>query len=268
MFVEEHFGLDAGKVEQVVLERVEVFIEELRVELVPNLMKESWWYVRKLISAAAFLGVGFIASLLLCRDYDSLMRNLGQNGGRERERDDGGKWKTDSAKKPESRLLTAVLAAAERILSLVLEYVKAQALILLVIMAIASAGLWLGKVGNAFVLGFFAGILDALPFIGTGVILLPTALWQLICGRAGTALWCLAVYICCVGARELLEPKLMGKRTGVYPVFMLLSVYAGVKLFGLSGILKGPLSLVVLMELFRKKEEAPEDASDGENEQG
>ena len=60
----------------------------------------------------------------------------------------------------------------------------------------------------------------------------------------------------------------MGKRTGVYPVFMLLSVYAGVKLFGLSGILKGPLSLVVLMELFRKKEEAPEDASDGENEQG
>ena len=268
MFVEEHFGLDAGKVEQVVLERVEVFIEELRVELVPNLMKESWWYVRKLISAAAFLGVGFIASLLLCRDYDSLMRNFGQNGGRERERDDGGKWKTDSAKKPESRLLTAVLAAAERILSLVLEYVKAQALILLVIMAIASAGLWLGKVGNAFVLGFFAGILDALPFIGTGVILLPTALWQFICGRAGTALWCLAVYICCVGARELLEPKLMGKRTGVYPVFMLLSVYAGVKLFGLSGILKGPLSLVVLMELFRKKEEAPEDASDGENEQG
>ena len=268
MFVEEHFGLDAGKVEQVVLERVEVFIEELRVELVPNLMKESWWYVRKLISAAAFLGVGFIASLLLCRDYDSLMRNLGQNGGRERERDDGGKWKTDSAEKPESRLLTAVIAAAERILSLVLGYVKAQALILLVIMAIASAGLWLGKVGNAFVLGFFAGILDALPFIGTGVILLPTALWQLICGRAGTALWCLAVYICCVGARELLEPKLMGKRTGVYPVFMLLSVYAGVKLFGLSGILKGPLSLVVLMELFRKKEEAPEDASDGENEQG
>ena len=264
MFVEEHFGLDAGKVEQVVLERVEVFIEELRVELVPNLMKESWWYVRKLISAAAFLGVGFIASLLLCRDYDSLMRNLGQNGGREREQDDGGKWKTDSAEKPESRLLTAVIAAAERILSLVLEYVKAQALILLVIMAIASAGLWLGKVGNAFVLGFFAGILDALPFIGTGVILLPTALWQLICGRAGTALWCLAVYICCVGARELLEPKLMGKRTGVYPVFMLLSVYAGVKLFGLSGILKGPLSLVVLMELFGKREEETRRESSGE----
>lgn len=267
MFVEEHFGLDAGKVEQVVLERVEVFIEELRVELVPNLMKESWWYVRKLISAAAFLGVGFIASLLLCRDYDSLMRSLGQNRRREEGRDEGEKWKTDSAEKPENRLLTAVLAAAERILRLVLEYVKAQAVILVVIMAIASAGLWLGRVENAFALGFFAGILDALPFIGTGIILLPTAIWQLICGRAGTALLCLAVYICCVGAREFLEPKLMGKRTGIYPVFMLLSVYAGVKLFGLSGILKGPLSLVVLAELFRKKEKAPKDVSGGEDEQ-
>ena len=253
MFMEEHFGLDAGKVEQVVLERVEVFIEELRVELVPNLMKESWWYVRKLISAAAFLGVGFIASLLLCRDYDSLMQSFGQSGKEAGERE-----------KPGNRLLMAAFAAAERILRLVLEYVKAQVLILLVIMAVASVGLWLGKVGNAFVLGFFAGILDALPFIGTGIILLPTALWQLICGRAGTALWCLAVYICCVGAREFLEPKLMGKRTGVYPVFMLLSVYAGVKLFGLSGILKGPLSLVVLMELFGKREEETRRESSGE----
>lgn len=253
MFMEEHFGLDAGKVEQVVLERVEVFIEELRVELVPNLMKESWWYVRKLISAAAFLGVGFIASLLLCRDYDSLMQSFRQSGKEAGERE-----------KPGNRLLTAVLAAAERILRVVVEYVKAQVRILLVIMAVASAGLWLGKVGNAFVLGFIAGILDALPFIGTGIILLPTALWQLICGRAGTALWCLAVYICCVGAREFIEPKLMGKRTGVYPVFMLLSVYAGVKLFGLSGILKGPLSLVVLMELFGKREEETRRESSGE----
>ncbi len=275
MFMEEHFGLDAEKVEQVVLERVEVFIEELRVGFGSEPDEGVLWYVRKLISAAAFLGVGFIASLLLCRDYDSLMHNLGQSGGEAGEGEAGRKRETDSAQEPEqgqetkrtsreSRLLTAVLAAAERILRVVVEYVKAQVLILLVIMAVASAGLWLGKVGNAFVLGFFAGILDALPFIGTGIILLPTALWQLICGRAGTALWCLAVYICCVGAREFLEPKLMGKRTGVYPVFMLLSVYAGVKLFGLSGILKGPLSLVVLMELFGKREEETRRESSGE----
>ena len=189
------------------------------------------------MSAAAFLGVSFIASILLCRDYDGLMRCLCGKGENSRK-----------------RIVEKVLDTAERILRFVAAYVKAQAMILLVIMSIACAGLWLGRVGNAFVLGFFAGILDALPFIGTGIILLPTALWQLVCGRAGTALWCLVVYICCVGAREFLEPRLMGKRTGIYPVFMLLAVYAGVKLFGLSGILKGPLAAVVLMELFRREE--------------
>ena len=255
MFMEEHFGLDAGKVEQVILERAEIFIEELRVELVPNLMKESWWYGKKLISAAAFLGVSFIAALLLCRDYDGLMRRLGQKTGPE-----AGKSAGDSADNgmdpdgSEEGILSTALKTAERIFRLAAAYIKAQALILLVIMGTACALLWLGRVKNALVLGFFAGILDALPFIGTGIILIPTALWQLVNGRPGLALWCLAVYMVCMGEREFLEPKLMGKRTGVYPVFMLLSVYAGVKLFGLSGILKGPLSLVVLLELFGRKE--------------
>ncbi|HIY59748.1 MAG TPA: AI-2E family transporter [Candidatus Eisenbergiella pullistercoris] len=255
MFMEEHFGLDAGKVEQVILERAEIFIEELRVELVPNLMKESWWYGKKLISAAAFLGVSFIAALLLCRDYDGLMRRLGQKTGPE-----AGKSAGDSADNgmdpdgSEEGILSTALKTAERIFRLAAAYIKAQALILLVIMGTACALLWLGRVKNALVLGFFAGILDALPFIGTGIILIPTALWQLVNGRPGLALWCLAVYMVCMGEREFLEPKLMGKRTGIYPVFMLLSVYAGVKLFGLSGILKGPLSLVVLLELFGRKE--------------
>lgn len=255
MFMEEHFGLDAGKVEQVILERAEIFIEELRVELVPNLMKESWWYGKKLISAAAFLGVSFIAALLLCRDYDGLMRRLGQKTGPE-----AGKSAGDSADNgmdpdgSEEGILSTALKTAERIFRLAAAYIKAQALILLVIMGTACALLWLGRVKNALVLGFFAGILDALPFIGTGIILIPAALWQLVNGRPGLALWCLAVYMVCMGEREFLEPKLMGKRTGIYPVFMLLSVYAGVKLFGLSGILKGPLSLVVLLELFGRKE--------------
>lgn len=43
----------------------------------------------------------------------------------------------------------------------------------------------------------------------------------------------------------------MGSKTGISPVFMLLSVYAGVKLFGISGIIKGPLAMVVLLEIWK-----------------
>lgn len=237
MYAEDHFGVNAGEAERIILERVEILVEELRVELVPKLMKESWWYAGKVLSAVAFLGVGFIASLLLCRDYDMLVKRL----------QDGGEGEA---------LLQKGLGIMERIIHLLCVYVKAQALILVTIMLLCCLGLWIGKVRGGLTLGVLAGVLDALPFIGTGMVLMPVALWQMINGRFAAAAWCVVLYVGCVGVREFLEPKLMGKRTGIYPVFMLLSVYAGVKLFGVPGILKGPLAMVVLAELFGRKESA------------
>ena len=232
LFAQEHFGVDAVKVEKAVLEKVDIFIENLQVQFVPNMVKESWWYLKKIISCAAFLGVSFIASILLCKDYDGMVERL-QDGGEGAE------------------TVEKVFGIAERIIRLVGVYLKAQAVILLVIMVICCLGLWLGRVGHGLTLGILAGILDALPFIGTGIVLVPTAFWQLVNGRVGAAVLCVVIYVACMGAREFLEPKLMGEKTGIYPIFMLLSVYAGVKLFGVSGIIKGPLAMVILLELWR-----------------
>lgn len=235
MFVEEHFGVNAGRLEQAVLARMDGLTEQMREELVPGLVKESWWYVKKLLSAVALFGVSFIASLLLCRDYDGMMVRFKEN-------------------KENALLAERFCGMAERVIRLAVVYVKAQAVILLTIMLICCVGLWLGKVGHGIALGVLAGILDMLPFIGTGIVLMPTAFWQLVNGRFGTAIWCVVLYVACVGAREFLEPKLMGRRTGIYPVLMLFSVYAGVKLFGISGIFKGPLGAVLLVEVFRSED--------------
>ena len=55
---------------------------------------------------------------------------------------------------------------------------------------------------NAFLLGILAGMLDAFPFIGTGIVLMPTAFWQLVNGRFGAAILCVVIYVACMGARE------------------------------------------------------------------
>lgn len=47
LFAQEHFGVDAVKVEKAVLEKVDIFIENLQVQFVPNMVKESWWYLKK-----------------------------------------------------------------------------------------------------------------------------------------------------------------------------------------------------------------------------
>ena len=87
-----------------------------------------------------------------------------------------------------------------------------------------------------------------LPFIGTGIILIPLGIWQLLNGWYVQTVVCFILYGVCVIMREFLEPKLIGKKVGIYPIAILLSVYAGVKLFGLGGILKGPLGLVMIYQ--------------------
>ena len=92
--------------------------------------------------------------------------------------------------------------------------------------------------------------MDALPFIGTSIVLLPLALWELFSGACLKAFFCLLAYGVSALFRELAEPKLIGKRVGVYPFIILISVYAGMKLFGLWGIIKGPVGLVMIEQSY------------------
>ena len=118
-----------------------------------------------------------------------------------------------------------------------------------------------GPEGSIF-LGLLAGVMDVLPFIGTGLVLIPVSVFQLLEGKYLQAAVVLVLYVICVLIREFLEPKLIGNKVGIWPVGILFAVFAGVKLFGVAGIVKGPLGLVVICETYRylsgKKEMSPE----------
>ena len=126
---------------------------------------------------------------------------------------------------------------------------KAQGIILLTISVWSSAVLWATGIYGGVFWGILAGCLDVLPFIGTGVVLVPMALWQLLNGHYVRMAVCLLLYAACIVIREFLEPKLIGNRMGIAPVLMLLAIYAGIRLFGVGGIIKGPLALIVIYEL-------------------
>lgn len=227
-FLEQKFGMDAAQTEAVIWDKVEVFEKHMQAEALPKAAKQSWEYLKELIGIAAFLGVGFISCLLLCKDYESIRSKLEENP-----------------------IADSVWQFAEKTVSLIAGYVKAQAVILLTISVIAAAGLFIGRVQGAAALGILAGLLDALPFIGTGIVLIPTALWQLLNGNVFGAVIAVVIYVLCIVSRELLEPRLLGKQVGMYPVVMLFAVYAGVRLFGLTGIFLGPLYVVLFREAYK-----------------
>lgn len=131
-------------------------------------------------------------------------------------------------------------------------YLKAQIVIIICVGAVCAVGFWMMGSPYFLIFGIALGVFDALPLIGTGAFLYPGALVLLIRGKTALALGCVLLDIITSVLREFLEPKLLGNRLGVSPVMILISVYAGVFLFGVWGVLLGPLAFSTAYEIGRE----------------
>lgn len=92
-------------------------------------------------------------------------------------------------------------------------------------------------------------IVDALPILGSGAVLLPWAAFSLLMGRFSRAAALLLVYGVLLIVHNLLQAKLMGRHLGLHPVTALIALYAGWKLGGLWGMLLLPIGCVLLTAL-------------------
>lgn len=127
-------------------------------------------------------------------------------------------------------------------------YGKTQLLILLGTILICVGGLYLA--GNPYygLLGVLIGLLDALPFIGTGTILFPWAAACFFRGRTGQGIILVLIYLVSYLLRQFMESKVMGKKAGLSPFLTLAAVYVGIQLFGILGVVLGPLGFLIIRE--------------------
>lgn len=142
-------------------------------------------------------------------------------------------------------------------------WVKAQMIIIGTITGICVLGLLVAGERYWLLIGVAIGICDALPFLGTGICFLPWALWRLLSGRYVSALWFVALYIITSFTRQSLEPKLIGKKIGVPPLAVLISVYVGIKVYSSGGFLLGPISAFLIWQLY-SDDVAKEDADESD----
>lgn len=134
-------------------------------------------------------------------------------------------------------------------------YMKAQMIIILIIIILCTAGLWVLGSPYFLVLGIVIGLMDALPFIGTGTVLVPMAVFLLFRRKLQLAVGYLGLFLLTYVVREFLEPKLIGAKLGVYPIVMVVVVYAGLYLYGPAGVLLGPVTLLFVMEILKEMKE-------------
>lgn len=133
-------------------------------------------------------------------------------------------------------------------------YLKAQVCIMSVVGLVCMAGFWLLKNPYFVVAGVAVGILDALPLIGVGTILIPWALIWCLQGEYVLAVGYFLLYVAADLVRQFLEPRILGKQMGIHPALMLVSVYGGFFLYGFAGFFLGPVTVLIIKALWEEME--------------
>lgn len=221
-------NMDSVLLEDTFLLQFQRGMDYFQMQLLPGMLSQSLEYVKMAGATGAFLVTFIIAAVLLAKDYDSIMNQL--------------------LDREEYHVLLEIICGMIRYIA---TYVKAQFIIMSAIAGIAALTLGIAGVRHGAIWGIVAGILDALPFVGTGIVLVPLSLMQIFQGRYALAVVCIVLYVACIFLRELLEPRLIGKRIGVTPIAILISLYAGIRLFGIWGIIKGPLGFIIIYHAYK-----------------
>lgn len=131
-------------------------------------------------------------------------------------------------------------------------WIKAQLTLSGISFLIVATGLLILRIPHAPIWAFLTALVDAVPILGTGTVLLP---WSLVCfvqGRTLRATGLLITYAASFLARTALEPRLVGKHLGLDPLVTLISLYVGFQLWGIPGLLLSPMAAVVIKELTQK----------------
>lgn len=129
--------------------------------------------------------------------------------------------------------------------------IRSYALIMSITFVELSVGLTLIGIRKSVFIAFCIAVFDILPVLGTGGIMIPWALISAILGDYPGAAKLAVLYVFITIVRNIIEPKIVGGQIGLHPVVTLVSMFAGVQLFGVVGLFGFPIGLSLLTYLNR-----------------
>lgn len=189
-------------------------------------------FLKSLPGAVFFVVVSIISMFYLTFDYAKIteffMRVI------------PAKW-TNSITSIKTNIVTAIVG-----------YCKAYSLIMFITFAELLAGFLILNVKYSLIFAILIAILDILPVIGAGGFIIPWGIVMFITGNHRMGWGLLIMYVVMYIVRQIAEPKIVGDCIGVHPLASLFSVYIGFRLFGVGGLIAGPIiALIVKLILLR-----------------
>lgn len=227
--LEDYTGLRAEYVKPYLLGNFYNLMDNLQTSIREGIMSYSYSYAKSLVKMIGVIVVIMAVTVLLAKDYDKLHAQLARNP-----------------------FYPNLKRLKEKVFYAAFIYLRAQLIMIAVISGVCCLAFFLMGIDHALLLGIGIGILDALPFIGTGSVLIPWAIIEIFRGNALYAALLGTLYLICSFIREFLEPKLIGTKLGVLPVYIVSTVYLGLVLYGVAGVILGPLQALLTLEIGRQ----------------
>lgn len=128
-------------------------------------------------------------------------------------------------------------------------YLKAELLLSVGVFFILLVGFFLIRQPYSLLLALGLAVMDFIPIIGAGTAMVPWAFLELFTGDLASAAELMAIWGVIALFRRVMEPKFVGDQTGLSPLLSLVSIYVGMKLAGVAGMIFGPIVLLVLLNL-------------------
>lgn len=185
------------------------------------------------VFAGIFMGI--IACFFITCDYDKFRLLISENISREHE---------------------IAIVKTRRILGDILgKMLKSYATLIFITFCEVSIGLNILKLigvyggGYILVISIITAIVDILPVLGTGTILIPWAIFNLFTGNIGLGIGLVVLYILITVIRQVIEPRLVAMNVGLHPAITLFGMYLGVQVFGFFGIFILPITFVLVKAL-------------------
>ena len=130
-------------------------------------------------------------------------------------------------------------------------YVKAQLILSVVIFFILLVGFVVINQPYSVLLAFLLAVLDFIPIVGSGTVMVPWAVADLFLGEYRHAVELMVIWGIIALFRRGAEPKVVGDQTGLSPILSLISIYVGMKIAGVAGMILGPVLCMVVINVGR-----------------
>ncbi len=114
-------------------------------------------------------------------------------------------------------------------------------------------GLLVLGVDHYLILALLISVIDLLPIIGTGTILLPWAVISFLQSNFKMGVGIIVLYIIICTVRNFLEPKIIGEQMGINPLLTLITMFLGLKILGVFGVISFPVAFIVIFTFYRNK---------------